>query len=227
MEHRWRASTVGIVVAAVVCLGCAVAVLVGADATPVPPQVQSARPQPVATPDPPASRTTERSGLPDDIAGPVLPEAAPTSVTIPSIGVASRMVTLGHDAEGSMEVPGDPALAGWYGKGPAPGALGPAVIAGHVTWNREPAVFYRLGELTSGDTIEVARSDGKTAIFSVRRVARFPKSEFPTRAVFGVIDHAGLRLITCGGSYDEASSRYLDNVVAFADLVKVHRTKTP
>jgi hypothetical protein len=45
--------------------------------------------------------------------------------------------------------------------------------------------------------------------------ARFSKSRFPSRAVYGPIDHAGLRL-TCGGTYDAAGHSYLDNVVVFA-----------
>ena len=58
-------------------------------------------------------------------------------------------------------------------------------------------------------------------MFTVTRVARFAKSRFPTRAVYGAIDHAGLRLITCGGTYDAARNRYLDNVVVFAKLSRV------
>ena len=53
-------------------------------------------------------------------------------------------------------------------------------------------------------------------------MTQFSKSRFPTRAVYGPIDHAGLRLITCGGTYDAARSRYLDNVVVFARLQAVH-----
>ncbi len=68
----------------------------------------------------------------------------------------------------------------------------------------------------------VTRKDGRTAVFSVTRVARFSKSKFPSRAVYGAIDHAGLRLITCGGTYDAASNRYLDNVIVFARLAAVH-----
>jgi hypothetical protein len=60
-------------------------------------------------------------------------------------------------------------------------------------------------------------------VFEVTRVTRFAKRRFPTRAVFGGIDHAGLRLITCGGTYDQSSHRYRDNVVAFADLVSSHQ----
>jgi sortase (surface protein transpeptidase) len=117
-----------------------------------------------------------------------------------------------------MEVP-DPAEVGWFTGGATPGALGPAVIAGHVTWDRAPAVFHRLGSLQRGDQVTVAREDGRTAVFTVSRVVQFPKSQFPSRDVYGAIDHAGLRLITCGGSY--ANNRYLDNVVVFARLTAV------
>jgi hypothetical protein len=40
--------------------------------------------------------------------------------------------------------------------------------------------------------------------------ARFP--------LWGNLDHAGLRLITCGG-FDSVSAKYEANVVVFADLV--------
>jgi sortase (surface protein transpeptidase) len=149
----------------------------------------------------------------------VLPESTPTSVSIPRIHVRSRLVRLGVDSTGAMEVPADPARPGWYDLGPTPGALGPAVIAGHVTWNQVPAVFYRLARLRPGDRVVVSRADGRRAVFGVRRVTRFEKTRFPTREVFGPIDHAGLRLITCGGTYDAAAHRYLANVVVFATLV--------
>jgi len=160
-------------------------------------------------------------GIADMITGPVLPESEPVEVFIPRLGVQSSLVGLAVDGAGAMEVPQDPALAGWYTRGPSPGALGPAVIAGHVTWNQVPAVFFRLGQLRRGDLVRVAREDGTAAIFSVSRMARYDKTRFPTRAVFGNIDHAGLRLITCGGRYDGVSHRYSDNVVIFATLVDV------
>jgi hypothetical protein len=163
----------------------------------------------------------QTTGTKDSISGPVLPQAEPTAVRIARIGVTSRLVGLGLDDAGSMEVPADPSQAGWYIEGPSPGSLGPAIIAGHVTWNGEPGVFFKLGQLRRGDRVAVHRADGTTAVFTVRRVVSFSKARFPTRAVFGPIDHAGLRLITCGGLYDESAHRYLDNVVVFADLMRV------
>jgi Sortase domain len=160
-----------------------------------------------------------RRGVRDLTRGLVLPEAAPLRVTIPRIHVSSRLVRLGVDSTGAMDVPADPARAGWFYPGPTPGALGPAVIAGHVTWNGSRAVFFQLSRLRPHDLVRVDRADGRTAVFSVRRVSRFEKTRFPTRQVFGPVDHAGLRLITCGGTYDAAAHRYLANVVVFASLV--------
>ena len=97
------------------------------------------------------------------------------------------------------------------------------MIAGHVTWNGTPAVFYRLGTMREGDAVLVNRKDGRTAVFTVTRVARFSKSRFPTKAVYGEVDHAALRLITCGGTYDQSRHRYLDNVVVFARLSAVRQ----
>jgi sortase (surface protein transpeptidase) len=138
---------------------------------------------------------------------------------IPRLGVASPLVQLRLDSAGAMEVPQDPAEAGWYALGPTPGALGPAVIAGHVTWNGVPGVFYGLARLRAGDTVSVRRRDGSTAVFAVTRVVQVSKKAFPTKAVYGSVDHAALRLITCGGAYDQIHHRYADNVVVFARLV--------
>ena len=80
-------------------------------------------------------------------------------------------------------------------------------------------MFFRLGELQAGDLVSIDRADGSTAVFEVDAVRRYPKDDFPTQTVYGDIDHAGLRLLTCGGAFDDASGHYLDNIVVFASLV--------
>jgi hypothetical protein len=112
-------------------------------------------------------------------------------------------------------------VAGWFSGGPAPGALWPAVSPGTSLGTALLRSFTALGTLRRGDQVTVTREDGKTAIFTVSRVAQFSKSRFPSRAVYGAIDHAGLRLITCGGTYDAARHTYLDNVIVFARLEAV------
>jgi hypothetical protein len=74
-----------------------------------------------------------------------------------------------------------------------------------------------------GDEITVARADRTTAVFTVYQVQRHPKSEFPTQRVYGNTGTPELRLITCGGAFDEASGNYLDNVVVYARMSSAHR----
>ena len=233
-SSRWRPSRL---VRALIAVGLAVigAVLVWAAlARPSAPDsaltgAPNGRSMPSTSPNPPkptpegATARADRD-FQDQITGLVLPESEPVAVSIPRIGVRSRLVELGLKSNGAMEVPA-PADAGWYSRGPSPGALGPAVIAGHVTWNGAPEVFYRLSTMRHGDQVSVTRKDGKTAVFTVTRVAQFSQSRFPTQEVYGAIDHAGLRLITCGGTYDAARHRYLDNVIVFARLEGVREPR--
>jgi len=51
-----------------------------------------------------------------------------------------------------------------------------------------------------------------------RSVEEYPKDAFPTNKVYGDLDHPGLRVITCGGSFDHAARSYVDNIVVYADL---------
>jgi sortase (surface protein transpeptidase) len=125
---------------------------------------------------------------------------------------------LGLGADGSLDVPPSGFPAGWYTGGPTPGELGPAVIAGHIDFNG-PGVFYHLHNLKPGDKITVTRADGSQPAFRVTRVAKFPKNQFPTKLVYGNIDHPGLRLITCGGTFNSQTGHYQDNIVVFADLI--------
>jgi sortase (surface protein transpeptidase) len=152
-------------------------------------------------------------------ATPPLPTARPVHLRIPAIGVDSSLVDLGLAADGTLQVPADGGVAGWFTGGPAPGTRGPAVVAAHVDWDHEPGVFSRLRELRRGDEVDVARRDGTTARFTVLAVEQYPKDAFPTERVYGDIDHAGLRLITCGGEFDRASRSYRENVVVYAGLV--------
>ncbi len=142
--------------------------------------------------------------------------ADPVRVQLPSIGVDAPVVPLGLDAAGALEAPDGMAETGWWTGGPEPGEAGPAVVAGHVDSREGAAVFFRLGELRTGDTVTVVRADGSQVEFVVERLERHPKDEFPTDAVYGDTPGPTLRLITCGGDFDRSSGHYLDNVIAYA-----------
>ncbi|WP_406367992.1 class F sortase [Streptomyces sp. NBC_01546] len=166
----------------------------------------------------PAGGSQSGTGTGAGQAEPVLARSEPQKITIPSLGLSSSLETLRQNADGTMQTPKDPALAGWYEPGPTPGSQGPAVIAGHVTWNGASAVFEKLKTMKAGDTIKVTRRDSKTVTFTVDRVAEYPKAEFPTLEVYKNLDHAGLRLVTCGGDFDPKKHYYDSNVVVFARM---------
>ena len=176
-----------------------------------------ARPEASPTTAPPttAAPTTTTVAAPSTTRRPLRP-SPPVAVEIPSIGVSSRLVRLGLNPDGTMEVPRDYGLAGWFTGGAMPGQDGPAVISGHVDSKSGPAVFYRLRELRPGDTIRVRRADGRWLAFEVTGSARYAKAAFPTDAVFGPVTGPVLRVITCGGDFDRSSGHYLDNVVVTA-----------
>lgn len=188
----------------------------GAPAAPLP---TSSSPGPV-----PSTSTPDPTPSPDDQSssdfGPILGPSAPTALSIPSIGVRTKgIVDLQLDKNGKLEAPRDFDRAGWYAAGPTPGEFGPSVIGAHVDSKAGPAVFYRLGALKKGAEVVVSRKDGSTARFVVDRVARYSKSSFPTTQVYAdTKGRAELRLITCGGAFDQSTGHYVDNIVAFAHL---------
>jgi hypothetical protein len=145
--------------------------------------------------------------------------SAPVSLRIPAIGVSVAVGELGLNQDGTVEVPTDFALPGWYRLGTAPGEVGSAVILGHVDSYRGPAVFYRLRSLTAGDEIEVTLADGVVARFAVTEVATYPKPAFPAEQVYGGGGGSALALVTCGGEFDRSARSYRSNVVAYAALV--------
>jgi len=172
------------------------------------------------TPNPGASPSAAAIHTRGTDVGPILTASPPVAIAIPSIGVrTSNLVNLGLASDGSLQVPQDFSSVGWYTAGPSPGQLGPAILAGHVDSHNGPAIFYRLGALRPGARVTVDRKNGSTATFSVDRIQRFPKDHFPTVLVYGSTNRAELRLITCGGSFDQETGHYLDNIVVFAHLV--------
>ena len=142
--------------------------------------------------------------------------ARPVQVSIPSIGVRAPLVPLGLNPDRTLEVPKDFDDAGWWTGGPRPGERGPAVIAGHVDSYTGPAIFYRLRGLRPGDAIVVLRRDGTRARFTAQRSEQYPKDRFPTARVYGQTPGPALRLITCGGEFDDSTGHYLDNTVVYA-----------
>jgi Sortase domain len=148
-----------------------------------------------------------------------LARSEPMTISIPSIRVHAQIIKLGMTSHHVLQTPplNRPLVAGWYDRGPTPGQLGAAVIVGHVDAAPVgPAVFYQLGELRPGDRIFVTLADHKTARFVVASAELYSKAAFPADIVYGPTRWPTLRLVTCGGVFDQRTGHYLSNTVIFA-----------
>lgn len=160
---------------------------------------------------------------------PAVPALAPLAPSPPvhlsyeRLGIETTLLSVGLNADRTAEVPPkDPgAPAGWYRNLSSPGERGPAVILGHVDTTDGPGIFFPLGNSLPGDRILVERADGLVGAFTVERVESFPRTAFPTDEVYGLVEHAALRLVTCGGAFDRDGGGYQENVVVFATLTGV------
>jgi LPXTG-site transpeptidase (sortase) family protein len=153
--------------------------------------------------------------------------AAPWTISAPSVGLATRLMTLGGPGgtgrtagAGVLSLPVPPLAraasdAGWYDFSAVPGAAGNAVIVGHVDTYIGPAVFYHLYQLRPGDPVYVD-AGGTRRRFDVTSVHEMPKPSFPVNQVFGSTKRHILWLITCGGAFDNETRHYLDNIVVSA-----------
>ena len=160
--------------------------------------------------------------VPHAATGGLATRSIPISLDIPAIKVHASVVALGLNSNGTLTVPplSHPGVTSWYDKGPAPGQPGAAAILGHVdATGVGPAVFYDLGNLRPGAKIYIRLRDGQTVVFETYSVALYSKTRFPTARVFGYTSWPTLRLITCGGEFDQSTKHYLGNVVAFASYV--------
>lgn len=143
-------------------------------------------------------------------------QGAPERVTIPAIGVDATLVPVGLKPDGAVQTPAF-GLAAWYRPGPRPGDRGPAVLLAHVDSRAGgPDVFGRLHELRQGDRVTVHYHDAAVT-FAVTATEQIAKAELPADRIWNGARKPVLRLITCGGAFDDAAHSYLDNIIVYAD----------
>lgn len=148
-------------------------------------------------------------------------DLSPLHLSIPGIGVDVGLISLGLQEDGTVEVPTDPAAAGWFRLGTVPGSRGSSVILGHVDSVDGPAVFAGLSTMRPRDRVQVVLSDESLVDFEVIGIETFENADFPADRVYaGTRRRRELNLVTCGGAFDSERGGYQSNVVVFTRLVR-------
>jgi sortase (surface protein transpeptidase) len=140
----------------------------------------------------------------------------PVAVSVPAVDISAPVIPLHRKPTGKLEVPRDFSEAGWRLGGPEPGERGAAMMTAHVDSRSGPAAFYTLAKVKAGADIKVKRKDGTTVTFVAGRSERVPKDSFPTKRVYGKTRLPTLRLVTCGGPFNDSTGHYRDNIVVYA-----------
>ncbi|MGP4109357.1 class F sortase [Streptomyces sp. 4N509B] len=166
------------------------------------------------------------AGQPATLVAAPLERSVPVRVRIPQLNTDVEVIAADLSPDGGPPTPSeeDAMRAAWYAGGVSPGERGAAIIVGHLDTFDGPAAFAGLGQLRPGETIEIVRADGETAVFAVDSVEQYPKTAFPDERVYGSVNSAQLRLITCGGRWT-SDGGYDSNIVAYAHLTP--RSATP
>lgn len=143
----------------------------------------------------------------------------PARLYIPSLDVHADIEIVHVLENGQMGVPVNTDKVGYLSNGVLPGAVGNAVMDGHVDSYIGPAVFYPLKELTRGDVVIVKNAKGKVVEFVVESVETYQTDTAPIVKIFGPTREARLNLITCTGKYSKKKKEHLERLVVFTKRI--------
>ncbi|MDY0983582.1 class F sortase [Microbacterium sp. CFBP9023] len=199
---------------ALVTAACLVACTPGGAGADLPPSTESPPTTPSPVPPTPTRDVAVRPGaLPTPTAS-----VAPVGLAIPSLAIDMPVTDVGVADTGQMELPVDPAIAGWYRYGAdATSTSGRILIAAHVDAIDYPiGPLARLRDVPAGETIRITAADGTSREFVVQSLTYYEKAALPTDELFQRGGPSALVLVTCGGPFDSQTGHYRDNVVAVA-----------
>lgn len=205
---------------ALVTAACLVACTPGGAGADLPPSTESppttpapVPPTPTPTPTPVRDVEVRPGALPTPTAS-----VAPVGLAIPSLAIDMPVTDVGVADTGQMELPTDPAVAGWYRYGAdATSTSGRILIAAHVDAVDYPiGPLARLRDVPAGETVRITAADGSRREFVVESLTYYEKAALPTAELFERGGPSALVIITCGGPFDSATGHYRDNVVAVA-----------
>jgi hypothetical protein len=150
----------------------------------------------------------------------LVPPGRPMTVMIPKIAVSASLESVPLSSNRDVHAPFKWSDAGWFSRGPRPGAIGRAVIFGHLDSTCCPAVFWSLGTLQAGDVVQVRYASGRILSFRVLWQHTYANSSLPIRWLFGGgKGPRALILFTCAGIFHTDGTGYDHKLVIYARLV--------
>lgn len=141
----------------------------------------------------------------------------PIWMTIPTIKVNAPVESVGMDSQGlTMDLPSGAGSIAWFNLSAEPGQPGNTIVAGHVDYGRDTAVFWDLNKLQAGDYVNLFTKDGQQFIYQVDSTNWYADDAAPVDQVFGWTDAPTVTIITCGGTFNQSTRNYDKRLVVTA-----------
>ena len=143
---------------------------------------------------------------------------APVHLVLPA-GQQAPVVPVGLLPDGSLVIPTNPLVVGYWTGGALPGEhFGSIVIAGHVDSAKLGlGVLSTLKKVQVGQVIQLAGAAGQLTRYRVGQIHTVTQQSLATDdQYFSQDGPSRLIVITCGGPFDPVRHRYQDNVVVVA-----------
>jgi LPXTG-site transpeptidase (sortase) family protein len=147
----------------------------------------------------------------------------PARLYIPAIDLHAVVEPVGVSNNGQMGTPRSSEKVGYLATGVLPGAVGNAVMDGHVDNYKGPAVFFHLRKLKKGDTLIIKNEKGSKITFIVDSVETYKTSLAPINKIFGPADEPRLNLITCTGKYSRKKREHEARLIIFTKRLMDNR----
>jgi len=145
----------------------------------------------------------------------------PRALYINSIGVASRIIPMSVNTDGSIQAPRNIFDAGWYNASVKPGEPGAVFIDGHASGATRAGLFAYLDKLKVGDQLQIEKGDGSKLNYKVVHAEVTKLDEVDMKKVLTPYEGVsrGLNLMTCTGEWVDDKQTYDHRVIVWAEQV--------
>lgn len=145
----------------------------------------------------------------------------PRALYVNKLNIASRIMPMSINTDGSVQAPINIYDAGWYTGSVKPGETGAAFIDGHASGPTREGLFAYLDTLAVGDTLEVEKGNGEKLTFKVTHTETVPLENVNMKQVLKPYGNAekALNLMTCTGKWLEDKQTYDQRVIVYTELV--------
>lgn len=168
------------------------------------------------------SEYKEQIIVPIEIKSKPFPGIIPLEISIPAVHIHAMVEPLTNIRNGQMGAPTNVDRVGYLASGILPGAVGNAIMDGHVDSYTGPAAFYSLKKLKKGDIVYVTGAHGCEVQFIVESVNYYLTAEAPINTIFGPSNEHRLNLITCAGRYSRSRHEHEGRLVVFTKLYQTN-----